>query len=219
MAGLTLKDRWIYSIYTLWSRFRRTPFDLSEIRKRPSRLLICLPSNPEEAREAAGIIPDLIGSLGAEAVFVVGEPWSVACCNLADDRISLVPLDRTTRWWFGLPSAAIVDRLSEAGLNVAVDLNPSAELLPAVLCLRIKVAVRLCLDDPERGCAFNVQVLLADGRSGRSRGTGPGSPPDSEQSDPTLAGTGASSGDSLYTRLLRVIQAAARPPSRPGISA
>ncbi len=216
---MTFKDRCIYSVYTLWRRFRRTPFDLAEIRKRPGRLLICLPSNPEEARKAAEIIPDFIASLGAEAVFVVGEPWSVACCSLADDRISLLPLDRTTRRWFGLPSATIVDQLSEARLNFAVDLNPRAELLPMLLCLSIKVPVRVCLDDPRRGCVFNVQVLLADGHSVQSHDAEPGIPPDSEQSDPSLTGTVASPGESPYTRLLRVIQAAGRPPSSSRISA
>ena len=217
-AGLTLKDRWIYSIYNLWIRFRSTPFNLSQIRKRPGRVLICLPSNPEEARKAGEILPDLIATMGAESVFVVGEPSSIACCDLADDRVSLVPLDQTARSWFGLPSARIVDRLSEARFDVAVDLNPSAELLPAVLCLSINAPVRLCLGDSQRGCAFNIQVLLAGGRSARSRDTGPGIPPDSEQSDTPLAGLAASPGDSAYTRLLRVIQAAARPLSRPRIS-
>lgn len=219
MAGLTFKDRWIYSIYILWNRFRRAPFDLSEIRKRPVRLLVCLPSIPEEASKAVEVIPELVSGLGAESVFVVGEPSSIACCDLADDRISLVPLDRTTRRWSGLPSSMIVDRLSEAKLNVAVDLNPCAELLPAVLCLSVNAPVRLCLDDPRRGRAFNVRVLLAGGHSARSRDAGPGIPPDSEQSEPPLAGTVASHGDSPYARLFRVIQAVARPPSRPPISA
>lgn len=217
-AGLTFKDRWIYSIYSSWIRFRSTPFNLSRIRKRPGRVLICLPSNPEEARKAGEIIPDLVAAFGAESAFVVGEPSSIACCDLADDRVNLVPLDQTARWWFGLPSARIVDRLSEARLDVAVDLNPSAQLLTAVLCLSVNAPIRLCLDDPRRGCAFNVQVLLAGGRPEQSHDTGPGIPPDSEQSDPPPAGLAASPGDSPYTRLLRVIQAAARPPSRPRIS-
>ncbi len=216
---MNFKDRWIYSIYSLWIRFRSRPFNLSRIRKRPGRVLICLPSNPEEARKAGEIIPELVACLGAESVFVVGEPSSIACCDLADDRVSLMPLDQTARWWFGLPSARIVDRLSEARLDAAVDLNPSAELLSAVLCLSINAPVRLCLDDPRRGCAFNVRVQLAGGRPAQSRGTEPGTPQDSEQSDSPLAGLAASPGDSPYTRLLRVIQAAARPSSRPPISA
>lgn len=218
MAGLSLKDRWIFSLYSWWCRFRGAPFNLSEIRKRPVRLLVCLPSNPGEARKAAEIIPELVACLKAESVFVVGEPGSVACCDPADDLITVVPLDRTTRRWTGLPSTRIVDRLSEEGLNFAVDLNPCAELLPAVLCLRIKASIRLCLHDPQRERFFNMRILLADGHSAHRRDTGAGIPLGSGQSDPPLADAVASLGASPYTRLLRVVQNAAVPPSRPRVS-
>ena len=233
MAGFSRRDRWIYSLYARWCRYRAVPFSLSEIRKRPVRLLVCLPSNPEEARKAVEIIPDLIACLEAESVSVVGEPGSVAYCDLADERISVAPLDRAARWWFGLPSPGIVDRLSGEGFNLAVDLNPRAELLPAVLCLRTGAPIRLCLDDPERGCVFNVQVLLAGEHGAVGEDTEPGTgdmnaepgtggedadpliTADPARSETPLAGIGPSSGDSPYVRLLRVVQTAVRPASRP----
>lgn len=217
MAGMSRRDRWIYGLYAWWGRSRNAPFNLSEIRRRPVRLLICLPSNPEEARKAAEIIPELVACLGAEAVFVVGEPRSVQYCDPADERISVVPLDRDARGWFGLPSFGIVDRLSEAGLNLAVDLNPCAELLPAVLCLSIGARIRLCLDDPQRGRVFNVRVLLSDDHDEGGNGADRRVVPDATRSEPTLNGTGASSGDSPYSRMLRVVQAVARPASHPRI--
>ncbi|MYA77671.1 MAG: hypothetical protein F4Y17_08915 [Gemmatimonadetes bacterium] len=187
MAGISRRDRWIYDLHTWWGRYRNAAFNLSDIRNRPVRLLICLPSSSEEARKAAEIIPELVACLAAEAVFVVGEPRAVEFCDPSDARITVVPLDRSARWWFGLPSFGIVDRLSEAGLNLAVDLNPWAELLPAVLCQRIGARIRLCLDDPQRGRVFNVRVLLAETH------------------------------DSPYARMLRVVQAVARPVSHPRI--
>lgn len=187
MAGMSRKDRWIYGLHTWWGRYRNAAFNLSDIRNRPVRLLICLPASTEEARKAVEIIPELVACLDAKVVFVVGEPRSVEYCDPSDARITVVPLDRSARWWFGLPSFGIVDRLSEAGLNLAVDLNPSAELLPAVLCQRIGARIRLCLDDPQRGRVFNVRVLLAEGH------------------------------DSPYARMLRVVQAVARPASHPRI--
>ena len=224
MAGFSRRDRWIYSLYARWCRYRAAPFSLSEIRKRPVRLLVCLPSNPEEARKAVEIIPDLIACLEAESVSVVGEPGSVAYCDLADERISVAPLDRGARWWFGLPSPGIVDRLSEEGINLAVDLNPCAELLPAVLCLRTGAPIRLCLDDPQRRCVFNVRVLLAGERGEGGKDADPSEAgkdadplitPDPDRPETPLAGIGPSSGDSPYARLLRVVQAAVRPASRP----
>ena len=232
MAGMSLRDRCIYGLHAWWGRCRNTAFNLSDIRNRPVRLLICLPSSPDEARKAAGIIPELIACLNAKVVFVVGEPRSVEFCDQADSRITVVPLDRSARWWFGLPSFGIVDRLSEAGLNVAVDLNPWAELLPAVLCQRIGAKIRLCLDDPQRGRVFNVRVLLAEEHDEGGDAAEPGIIPSSARSDPTPApsdpspvgtaptpagmaptpaGTAASSGDSPYARMLRVVQAVARP--------
>ena len=232
MAGMSSKDRWIYGLHAWWGRYRNASFNLSDIRNRPVRLLICLPSRPDEARKAAGIIPELIASLDAKAVFVVGEPRSVEFCDRADSRITVVPLDRSARWWFGLPSFGIVDRLSEAGLNVAVDLNPWAELLPAVLCQRIGAKIRLCLDDPQRGRVFNVRVQLAEDHDEGGNVAGPEMTTDSVPSDPTPAGTAptpavsaptpagmaptpagtaGSSGDSPYARMLRVVQAVARP--------
>ena len=181
MAGMSRRDWWICGLYAWWGRFGDGAFHLSEIHRRPVRLLICLPSNPEEARKAAAIIPELIACLRAEVVFVVGEPRSVEFYDPEDDRITVVPLDRSARWWFGLPSFGIVARLAEAGLNLAVDLNPRAELLPAVLCRRIGAKIRLSLDDPQRGQMFNVRILLAEKQ---------GSP---------------------YARMLRVVQAVAHP--------
>ncbi len=224
MAGFSRRDRWIYSLYARWCRYRTAPFSLSEIRNRPVRLLVCLPSNPEEARKAVEIIPDLIACLEAESVSVVGEPGSVAYCDLTDERISVAPLDRGARWWFGLPSSGLVDRLSEEGFNLAVDLNPCAELLPAVLCLRTGAPIRLCLDDPQRRCVFNVQVLLAGKHDGGGKDADPSEAgkdadplitPDPARSETPLAGIGPSSGDTPYASLLRVVQAAVRPVSRP----
>ena len=210
MAGMSLRDRCIYGLHAWWGRYRNTAFNLSDVRNRPVRLLICLPSSLEEARKAARIIPELVACLDAEVVFVVGEPRSVEFCDPSDARITVVPLDRSARWWFGLPSFEIVDRLSEAGLNLAVDLNPWAELLPAVLCQRIGARIRLCLDDPQRGRVFNVRVLLADKQDQGGNGAEPGT-----IRDP--AGAAESSGDSPYARMLRVVQAVARPASHPRI--
>ena len=218
MTGLSFRDRWIYSLYSWWGRFGSMPFSLSDILKRPGRLLICLPSDPEETRKAVDIIPDLIACLGAEVVFVVGEPRSLECCDLADDLISLVPLDQTTRRWNGLPSAEIVDRLASEDLNFAVDLNPRAELLPTVLCLRINAPIRLCLDDPHRKRFFNIHILLVNEHSVQDSGTDQGIPPDSNQPDPSFAGTAAPPGNSPYVRMLRVIQHTVRTPSDPRIT-
>ncbi|MCY3714383.1 MAG: hypothetical protein OXH02_13935 [Gemmatimonadetes bacterium] len=215
MAGMSRRDRWIYGLHTWWGRYRNAAFNLSDIRNRPVRLLICLPSSPEEARKAAGVIPELVACLDAKVVFVVGEPRSVEFCDPVDGRITVVPLDRSARWWFGLPSFGIVDRLSEAELNLAVDLNPCAELLPAVLCQRIGARIRLCLDDPQRGRVFNVRVLLAEKHDEGGNGAEPGTIADPDRSDPTSAGTDRSSGDSPYVRMLRVVQAVARPASHP----
>ena len=218
MAGLSFKERWIYSLYSWWGRFGTSPFSLSDILKRPSRLLICLPSDPEETRKAVDIIPDLITCLGAEVVFVVGEPRSLECCDLADDLICKVPLDQATRRWTGLPSAEIVDRLASEDLDFAVDLNPRAELLPSVLCLRVNAPIRLCLDDPHRKRFFNIHILLVNEHTMQDSGTDRGIPPDSSQPDPSFSGTAASPGTSLYVRMLRVIQHSAGVPADPRIS-
>lgn len=224
MAGMSRRDRWVFGLYAWWGRFGNASFNLSEIRRRPVRLLICLPSSPDEARKAVEIIPELVACLGAEVVFVVGEPRSVEYCDPADARITVVPLDRSARWWFGLPSFGIVDRLSEAGLNLAVDLNPCAELLPAVLCRRIGARIRLCLDDPQRGSVFNVRVLLAENQDEGRNGAEPwtaqapaGTEPAPAGTDSTPFGTAGSSGDSPYARMLRVVRAVARPASHPRI--
>ena len=218
------KDRWIYSLYAWSCRLHSTPFSLSDALKQPVRLLVCLPSDPDEARHAAGIIPDLVVSLGAEAVFVAGEPGSLAYCDAADETISMVPLDQAARRWPGLPSARILDRLSMEKLSLAIDLNPRPELLSAVLCLKTGAPVRLCLQGPHRERFFNVQVLLAGdhGAGGEEadpiaggEADDPPIQPDPAQSEPALSGTSPSSGNSPYARLLRVVQTSVRPASRP----
>lgn len=226
MAGFSLRDRWIYSIYTWFSRSRVVPFDLSGMRNRPVRLLICLPSNPEEARKAVEIIPELAACLEAESVTVAGEPRSVVYCDLKDERVSVEPLDSGARWLFGLPSFRIIDRLSEERFSMAVDLNPWAELLPAVLCLSTGAPIRLCLDDPQRRQVFNLRIQLADDPGDSETGADPPSAPAHAEpstmtgadppavpalTEPSTTRNDASSGDSPYVRLLRVVQAAVRP--------
>ena len=210
----------IYNLYTWRSRSSGAPFSLSGLRKRPVRLLVCLPSSPEEARKAVEIIPELVACLEAESVTVVGEPRSVAYCDLTDERISVAPLDRGARWWFGLPSTGLVDRLSEERFSLAVDLNPWAELLPAVLCLSTGAPIRLGLDDPQRRRVFNVRVQLSENQGEGGNGAGPRvtpAPPEPAPAppEPAPAATAPSGGDSPYARLLRVVQAAVHPASRP----
>ncbi len=211
MAGLSFKERWIYSLYSWWGRFGSSPFSLSDILKRPGRLLICLPSDPEETRKAVDIIPDLIYCLGAEAVFVVGEPRSLECCDLSDDLISTVPLDQTTRRWTGLPSYEIVDRLASEELNIAIDLNTRAALLPAMLCLWVNAPIRLCLRDPYRDRLFNLQVVLADGQTGRDERSRSVIQTDTLKPVPPTSGIAAPPATYLYSRMLRVIQRLATP--------
>lgn len=223
MAGFSRLDHCIYTIYAWFCRSRGAPFNLSGLRKRPVRLLICLPSSPEEARKAVKIIPELVSGLGAESVTVIGEPRSVEYCDLADERIRVAPLDRTARWWFGLPSFELSDRLSEERFSLAVDLNPRAELLPAVLCLSTGAPIRLCLDDPQRTRLFNVRVQLAEENGTGGNGDAdplanedPARPgPSPRGPGPSPRRVGASSGNSPYARLLRVVQAAVGSASRP----
>ena len=206
MAGLSIKDRWIYSLCTGWHRFGKTPFSLSEALKRPGRLLVCLPSEPEEARKAVDIIPDLATCLGAETVYVAGEPGSLACCDLADDQYKTVVLDQSTRRWSGLPSTEIVTRLSNEGLSLALDLNPRAELLPAVLCLSVDASACLSLDDPHRGRRFSIRVRLADEKEAGAEAADPERPPDSKRTGPRREVSPSPVDDSPYMRMLQVIQ-------------
>ncbi len=203
---MSFRDRWLFSLYAWWIQFGRSSFSLSDVWNRPLRLLVCIPSDSNEVQKAVQIIPDLIASLDAEAVFLAGEPQSLEWCSLADDRITLVPLDQTAQWGFGFPSARIVDRLSNEGISLAINLNPCPELLPAMLCQRIDVPVRLCLDDPRHGCTGNVKVLLVEKRVEEENANDAQISSDSLPADPALAGAGRFPDDSTYARLLRVIQ-------------
>lgn len=213
MAGLSFKERWIYGLYTWWGRFGSAPFSLSDALNRRGRLLVCLPSETEEARKAVGIIPGLITCLRAEVVFVVGNPRSLDCCDLKDDRVRKVPLDQNTRLWSGLPSTEIVDQLAVEGLNFAADLNPCAELWSSVLCLRTNAPIRLCLDDPLRKRFFNIHILLADEHSQQDRNIDKEVQFDFKHSDTRFISKSISSRTSLYARMLRVIQYAVDPHS------
>ena len=213
MAGLSFKERWIYGLYTWWGRFGSAPFSLSDVLSRRGRLLVCLPSETEEARNAVAIIPDLINCLRAEAVFLVGKPRSLELCNLDDDIVRKVPLDENTRLWSGLPSAEIVDRLAVEGLNFAVDLNPCAELWPSVLCQRVNAPIRLCLNDPHRKCFFNIHIVLADEHSLQDRNTNKGERLEFKNADSRVISNSTSAFPSLYVRMLRVIQHAVDPNS------
>lgn len=206
MPGLSIKDRWIYSLYARRGRSGKTPFRLSEVLKRPGRLLVCLPSDPEEARKAVDIIPDLTTCLGAEIVYVAGEPDSLACCDLADDQYKTVVLDPAARRWSGLPPSEIVKRLSKEGLSLAVDLNPRAELMSAVLCQKIDAPACLSMDDPRRGRSFSIRVRLADEQEASEDAADPDNPPGPKQPARRPTASASSVDDSPYMRMLRVIR-------------
>ena len=64
MERVSIKEREVLRLYTWWHRFRAMPvIELPDALNRIERLLICLPADPEEARQAADVIPELIRCL------------------------------------------------------------------------------------------------------------------------------------------------------------
>ena len=202
MVRLSFKDRWIYSLYSWWGSFGAESFNLTDIVDKSVRLLILLPSNIDDARTASPIIPDLVSSLKAEAVFVVGESQAIECLN-PSERIRVIPLDESSRMWPGMPSRKIVKRLLIEDINFAIDLNPHTEILPSLLCLRSQAAIRLCLDDPYRALFFNIRIQIMNSQIGNAK---KGEWFDTKLSNKTIIEGNAPTSSMQYKRMLHVIQ-------------
>ena len=125
------------------------------------RLLICLPDDPEAAREAVGIIPSLIECLGAHNTTVACNlSCREACAGLAE-RVRVEPIDAVDKRWSGLPRKGFVAKIKGDGLNAAIDLSQTMQLFTASLCLMSGADLRVGFRGDHRNTFFNVQVAVS----------------------------------------------------------
>ena len=163
MERVSIKERGVLRLYTWWHRFRAMPvIEFPDALNRIERLLICLPADPEEARQAADVIPELIRCLQAESAIVLGESSATTSCTLSEEGFQVITIGDTDRRWMGSPSSDLIDRVVGSGLSVAVDLSLQMDLLTSVLCLQSKAPARFCFCGPHRALFFNIQIVLSD---------------------------------------------------------
>ena len=163
MERVSIKERGVLRLYTWWHRFRAMPvIEFPDALNRIERLLICLPADPEEARQAADVIPELIRCLQAESAIVLGESSATTSCTLSEEGFQVITIGDTDRRWMGSPSSVLIDRVVGSGLSVAVDLSLQMDLLTSVLCLQSKAPARFCFCGPHRALFFNIQIVLSD---------------------------------------------------------
>ena len=163
MDRVSIKERGVLRLYTCWRRFRTLPvIEFPDALNHIERLLICLPADPEEARQAADVIPELIRCLQAESAIVLGEQSATTSCTLSEEGLQVITIGDTDRRWTGSPSSDLIDRVVGSGLNVAVDLSLQMDLLTSALCLQSKAPARFCFCGPYRALFFNIQIVLSD---------------------------------------------------------
>ena len=199
MDRLSTKERYVLRRYTWWRWFRPMPvIGFPDALSSIERFLICLPADPEEARLAADVIPELITCLQAKSTIVLGEASATTACDLSEEGFQVITISDTDRRWTGSPSSNLLDRVVGTGLTVAVDLSPQLDILTSVLCLQSKAPVRFCFSGLHRDLFFNIQILLNRQTSALDADNDP--PPDQE--DLFIP----SPSDSPYVRLLRTVQ-------------
>jgi hypothetical protein len=200
MDRFSFKERLILRFYGWRRRWRRAPvFSILDALGRTGRLLVCLPDRPEEARQAAEAMPGLIACLRPTNVTVIGTEAAAAACDRLRDACQILAIGATDRGWTGLPRRALTRRVRGEGVDMAIDLNPRLNLLTAVLCLRTRAPVRVCVQSPHRDLFFNVQ--LAIGRE--------------ESPDALRSVASSASFDTLYGRLLQSFQRLTGRPASP----
>ncbi len=199
MDRLSIKERCVLRLYTWWRWLRPMPvIGFPGALSRIERFLICLPADPEEARLAADVIPELITCLQAKSTIVLGESSATTSCDISEETLQVITIGDTDRRWLGTPSSDLMDRVVGNGLNVTVDLNPQLDLLTSVLCLQSKAPVRFCFCGPQRDLFFNIQIVL----SNQTNPLDPEIDTLPNQEDLFIP----SPSDSSYVRLLRTVQ-------------
>ena len=193
MQMTPLKDRAILRGFAWRRRWLRTRLlDFPDAFRHTERLLICLPVDQEEARRAVRVVPELITCFQASATTVAGLPASAALCESITSPVRVDTISGDDRRWSGLPSSALVDRITGDGLNAAVDLNPDLDVMTAALCLQSGAPLRMCFQGRSRDLFFNVQIAVS-------------SEAQSDDANHTSAGSDASQ-TTPYTRLLNTIR-------------
>ena len=124
------------------------------------RLLICLPADSEQARNAALVIPQLMDCLKARSITIACTTESKEFCSDFAAPVRVVEIRADDRRWSGLPSTALVEQIRSDGPNVAIDLNPRLNVLCAILCLQSGAELRLSFQGDERATFFNVQIAV-----------------------------------------------------------
>lgn len=162
MPIYSLKERTILRGYTWWRRVRRPQvLGFPEALRHIGRLLICLPSEPDDAQQAVTVIPDLVTCLQAKTLTVAGSAASTGVCDSLSVPVQVITIGADDHKWIGLPTADLVTRVTGDGLDVAIDLNPHLDVLTGALCLQTGATLRMCFLGPHRELFFNVQIAVS----------------------------------------------------------
>ena len=195
MSSFTFQDRLILRFYA-WKRKWRSPhvFNLPEALHQTNRLLICLPDDPDEANQAVTVVLDLMRTLDASSCLLLGSASATGVCQHLPENCEVLTVGPNDRKWTGFPAPELARRITNGGIDAAIDLNPTLTVLSAVLCVQSGAVVRICFQAPLRELFFNIQVALTETL-----------PPDETPAVPQRKDRSLTPGN-RYTRLLRTVQ-------------
>jgi len=199
MSTTSLKELAILKSYIMWQRVRRPRLlGFFDILHQTERVLICLPIDHKEAKQAVKVVPDLIACLQAKTVTLLCSAESKNVCESLPKTIRVISVGNADRKWTGLPTGSLVNRVTGDGLNVAIDLNPNLNILTGSLCLQSGAQLRMCFRETYQDLFFNVQIAVHFDQSPSSA--------EGKDTKPQNQNPSASSSTTPYTRFLQTVK-------------
>jgi hypothetical protein len=146
--------------------FKPQPFSLACAVNESESVLICMPSNVDGFAMARDLLLDFIRIFRPRQVYVL-VPFLEGGVYLSDSsEYRVVVVDRNDLDFFSLPRKGFIQKLTQHGFGISLDLDLENAFFGRYVCLRCGIPLRI---GPRRKSAFplyNVQLALAQNQPG-----------------------------------------------------
>jgi hypothetical protein len=147
-------------------RFKSDPFSFGRKVEESQKVLICMPSDVDGFTMARDLLADFIRIFRPREVYVL-VPFLEGGVYLSDSSdYRVVVVDRNDLDFFSLPRKGFVQKLTQLGFGISLDLDLENGFFSRFLCLKCGIPLRIGPKEKGAFPLYNVQLALAQNQPG-----------------------------------------------------
>lgn len=155
--GQSIVLKWLKFI----KRFRHdhAVIDIFKSLNTAQKVLICMPQNEVELKDANIIIDELL-ELFLKADCIILTKNSTDQLDIIPATGKILTISPSDLNFLGIPVAAVRHKILGYRFDIAVDLNKNFDFLTTFLCITSKASLKMCFGNELREDFYNFQVRL-----------------------------------------------------------